>query len=112
MTDEDRQTLEWIRSRPSCVQALMRKFPPSCKVLATRQLVCPAPGRTGVVASYFEDGTLSVQDEEVWLGLSDRHRSACCAPEWLVVIGHLGNMTPDWVERVQDGENIAPIRED
>jgi len=46
--------VEWIRSRPDSVKAVMRKIPPSCVV----RLPC---GCLGVVASIFEDGGISVR---------------------------------------------------
>jgi hypothetical protein len=70
MTDEQREGLEWIRSRPPEVRALMRRFPPSCKVVATTPLRCPAPGRVGVIISTYLGGA------EVWVssGVAARRR--------------------------------------
>jgi len=42
MTPEQQSCLEWIRSRPTEIQELMKKFPPSCKVRAVVPLHVPS----------------------------------------------------------------------
>jgi hypothetical protein len=114
MTEEDQASLDWVRSRPAVIQEMMKKFPPSCVVRATRELRTPAPGRLGVLASYKESGLVSVVDQEVWNGTAPAHippLRADCDPAWLEVVSYLGNMTPEWVEKVIGGEDIAPVLE-
>ena len=112
MTDDQRQGLEWIRSRPPEIREVMRAFPPSCRVVAVEQsLRCPAPGRVGVVVSYILDKNtrvveLTVADwDDFAAGSGTRHG---CKLEWLIPVGYCGNMTPEWVEAVLAGENIPP----
>lgn len=114
MAAENMDALEWIRSRPPVIQELMKRFPPSCVVRATRDLRTPALGRLGVVASYKESGLVSVVDKEVWLGLEPEGivpLRADCQTDWLEVVEYLGNMTPEWVEKVLAGEDIPPVWE-
>jgi len=112
MTPEQQSCLEWIRSRPTEIQELMKKFPPSCKVRAVATLHVPGPGRLGVISSYCEDGCVSVVDFMVWAGFEQEPRvRAMCPPGSLEVVEYLGNMTPEWVERVLAGEDLPPIWE-
>jgi hypothetical protein len=84
--------IAWVQSRPAPVARLLRRFPPMCKVVATRPLLCPPPGMVGRVVSYFEDGeTVSVQCE----GIAFRGR---CDPDWLEVVGYTGRWTPEYVK--------------
>ena len=88
--------IEWIRSRPESVQALMRRFPPACVVQGTRSLGIPRPGEYAVVQSYTEDGQLSVirgGDEAVSV-------RAFCHADWLAVVGYHRGMTRAWVNSV------------
>lgn len=54
--------VEWARSRPESVQKVMREFPPGCIVRTVDNviLLCPAPGVSGTVVSYFENGRVRV----------------------------------------------------
>ena len=85
---------DWVRSRPSVIAELMCAFPPMCLVRATRPLLCPAPGTTGIVVSYFEDGTLTVVQDP-----SSGVRTQCQS-DWLEVVGYHSGMTPEWVRKV------------
>ena len=69
----------WVRSRPPSVQALMLRFPPNCHVKAKPEhsLMVPAPGTFGIVASYSEDGSVSVVQSPT-AGIR-----AQCRSEWL-----------------------------
>lgn len=73
---------EWMRSRPCEVKEVMRRFPPACLVRALRPLHTPAPGTTGLVWSYTEDGKLSV------LQTPQSPVRAYCDPAWLEVVGY------------------------
>ncbi len=114
MTDDG---YSWIRTKPKKVQQLIARFPPSCVVRAVpgRILQIPAPGKKAVVASYTEnssDGTvdLTVWDYDVWAGFAEEPDfRATCDPDWLVVESYLGNMTPEWVRRIIEGEDIPPV---
>lgn len=89
--------IEWMRSRPPVVQALMRRFPPSCYV-QTRvgvHLRIPGAGRTGQLASYMEDGMVTVVDHEMQM-------RAVCDPDDLVIVGYWNDVTPDAVAAVLD----------
>ena len=52
----------WARSRPPVIQELMCRFPPHALVRAKpeKNLMVPAPGTVAIVASYHEDGSVSV----------------------------------------------------
>jgi hypothetical protein len=102
---------DWMRARPDNVKEAMRKFPPSCRVVATQELHVPGPGRVGRVYSYLEKkGTVmvTVVDEDVYFGLVPGGIKAECQLEWLRVLQYDGNKTPEWVDRVLAGEDIEP----
>ena len=86
----DPQDIEWVRSRPDSVKALMLAFPPSCVVRAVdgRKLYCPAPGHLGIVTSYIKGGTLTVRDGP------DGGVRFECQPDWLEVVGYWSGLTP------------------
>ena len=70
--DWDKESIKWMKSRPKVIVDLMLLFPPDCKVKANRDLVTPGPGKIGMVASYFENGTVSVVVPGQWIkGLCD-----------------------------------------
>jgi hypothetical protein len=96
----DAEAIEWIRSRPKSIHALLRRFPPGCLVVAKRPLRCPAPGEVGRVVSYLEAGEVSVVAE----GNPIR---GCCKPDWLEVVGYLPGVTPDDVAAILDAEADA-----
>lgn len=102
MTDEEKEAeaTEWIRSRPLVIQELMRRFPPGCEVRANRPLMVPAPGTTGRVFSYFEDGNVKVAGTDL-MGIP---LHGICSAEWLEVIGYEDFLTPEWVEQVLSAE--------
>jgi len=94
MPTEDPVSLEWMRTRPASVQALMRRFPPACHVRAIRPLLCPAAGETAQVCSYWEDGRVGVAHPG-----QPRH---LCQPEWLEVVGYHDGQDEAWVAAVLD----------
>lgn len=85
--EQEREIRAWVDALPACVLPLVRRFPPCCIVRATRPLVCPPPGSTGHVVSYFEptpeapDGLVSVVGETA-LGVL----RAQCEPSWLELV--------------------------
>jgi hypothetical protein len=91
----DAETIAWIRSRPANVQAMMRRFPPGCAVVATRPLTVPAPGAVGRVVSYFDNGCVGVTCD----GLDMRSQ---CQTDWLDVVGYLDGIDREAVARVLD----------
>lgn len=58
----DKDSREWIRTRPPIVQASLRDFPPGCvvKTKPTASKRIPAPGTMGILVSYFENGLVGV----------------------------------------------------
>ena len=118
-------SFEWMRTRPPAIQALMRRFPPVCRVRATHPLCIPVRGAIGRVVSYIEpdddhpDGSVTVMHEAWWFAdgdpskvhgidaIRDPNRGEC-RPEWLEVVQYDGNKTPEWVERVLWGEDLEP----
>jgi len=94
----DPEGIEWIRSRPDSVQALMRRFPPACVVQGTRPLGIPRPGEYALVQSYTEDGQLSV----IRGGDEAAPVRAFCNADWLEVVGYHRGMTPTWVSSILD----------
>ena len=91
----------WVRGRPESVAALMRRFPPSCLVRATRPLRCPRPGTVGIVASYNEAGLIGVRQHP------DADMNHHCEPNWLEPVGYYGALTPRWVASVLDAGREA-----
>ena len=102
-----------LRGASPPVQALIREFPPLCRVRALRSLYAPAPERFGRVVSYrfveeSQKATLCVVDEDALFGepkaQDDFPGTYECEPEWLEVVLYDGNKTPDWVDLVLAGE--------
>jgi hypothetical protein len=63
----------------------------------------------------YDDGTVGVTviDLRDWLEMPGGPGiRAACEPDWLAVVGYLGNMTTEWVDRVLAGEDIPAILED
>lgn len=96
----DGDVAAWIRSRPPEVQALIRRFPPMCLVEAVpgRLLYVPAPGVIGVVASYFENGTVKVEAP----GPAGEPASALCEADWLEFVWD-GPISREQVAAILDG---------
>lgn len=84
----------WIRSRPSDIQELMIKFPPSCVVTSLASLRIPAPGTAGIVVGYSSPDTLSVIQSP-----TSRFRAYCNASD-LEVLGYWQGWTPERVRAV------------
>lgn len=84
----------WMRERPPSVQATMRHFPPGCLVVGTRHLVCPGKGEVGIVASYLEDGGMTVQNGP------DGSIRAGCQADWLEVTGFRAGLDHAWVTSI------------
>jgi len=101
----DEATVEWMQSRPDDVKAVMRNFPPSCLVRAKEgvELVCPAPGTTGVIRSYYHgaDGVqISVAEHpesDMW---------AHCDPEWLEVVGFYRDLDMETTASILDSRGL------
>lgn len=86
------ETIQWLKSRPQVIKDLIVKFPPDCLVKATLSLRTPALGETGMVASYFESGLVSV----VVFG---KPIKALCQVDWLEVVEHRQGSTPEDVKK-------------
>lgn len=91
---------EWVRTRPLAVQETIKRLPPGCSVRAVegRVLLAPAPGVVGQVASYFEDGSVSVtapMAETLTSPITGNtveegeYVGGQCDPEWLEVVEYL-----------------------
>lgn len=104
LTDDQKEAIEWIRSRPANVQELMLRFPPSCTVRTVEGvcLLVPSPGTTGRINRYWEipDGTLQIV-------VLQGEIEAACRPDHLEVVGYFGNITPEFIQRVLAGEDLA-----
>ncbi len=102
----DDQTREWIRTRPKSVQDVLRRFPPGCLVKATTTLMVPRQGTVGRVVSYFEDGSVSVQqayeDDDLF------HTRGQCETNWLELVGWVDGCGPDDVAAVLDEDGYPP----
>lgn len=97
--------LSWIRAKPAEVKAMMIAFPPSCIVVATRELRVPAPGTHGVVVSYFHD----IHTRKVTLGVAQSPTSnlaAQCEAEWLERVGVWKGLSPEKVQAIIDMPNL------
>jgi len=101
----DKDSIDWIKSRPENIRDLLIRFPPSCIVRATRSLVCPAPGDVGIITSYSEpdekypNGTVSVRASPYAC------TRAQCDPEWLTVVGYYQGITPEVIKMIFDDLN-------
>jgi hypothetical protein len=82
--EQERELREWVVSRPTSIQDVMRKFPPGCTVRATVALGIPAPGCIGQVVSYIEpgkDGRAGVRVHGRWNGIGPFMGAHCNADE-------------------------------
>lgn len=87
---------QWMRKQPKLVKQSMRLFPPGAVVKANRPLTVPAPGKLGVVRSYFADGLIGVNDPN--LGIT-----AQCQRGWLEIVEYHGDMDAAMVAAILDG---------
>lgn len=88
--------IEWIRTRPPSVQALMRRFPPGCLVRARARflLLAPRPGELLPVHSYWEDGRISVcRGNTVFM----------CLADWLELARVRNGQDRAWIDRILAG---------
>jgi len=90
----DQVTIDWLNTRPLKIIELILAFPPEAKVKTVqgRALDCPKPWEVGIVASYFEDGNISVV-------VPGRPLRAQCQPEWLEVVEYRKGLSPDQIRR-------------
>jgi len=91
--DWDAETVKWFKSRPQVIKDLLVKFPPDCLVKGTRPLGTPAKGETGIIASYFENGLVSVV-------VPGKEIKAQCQAEWLEVVEYRKGSTPEDVKKI------------
>lgn len=97
MTSPAQEILDWLELLPPAVQALVRRYPPGCTVVANRPLTVPGPLEAGWVVSYFEP-------------TADH-------PEGLVLVasqqtGFRGQCSPDWLELVDRGPSGVLLEEE
>ena len=94
--------LEWMRSRPPSIRALMVRFPPGCLVRGVG-LGLPAPGKVAIVSSYWES-----EAPKRWeLGLRPFPTSdfrAMANVLSLTVVGFYQGVSHDVVRRVLGGD--------
>jgi len=101
--EPDQESIEWMRSRPDSIKALMVRFPPSCLVRANRPLHIPAPDSVGIVQSYYENGELGViQGPDVLVPIR-----AQCKAEWLELVACRPPVDREWVNEIL-GEWVKP----
>lgn len=95
----------WLQSRPESIKALARRFPPFCRVRANQPLACPRQGTVGVVRSWFEAGSVGVEQErgEDYAMIVPVGLRGACDPEWLEVVGYEDPWTPEYTMKVLDG---------
>lgn len=98
--DEGREAVDWMRTRPDSVKAIMRKFPPSCLVKSVQgyEHRIPAPGTIGLVASYLEPSSDSPNGELTVRQHPDADIRAACDPDKMEVVGYYKGLTPEIVE--------------
>ncbi len=98
------ETIEWVRSRPDSVKALMRRFPPSCLVTANRVLRIPAQGLVGIVHSYMEPTKEMPRGGIAVRQTPDATMRAVCDPDWLEVVGYHKGLDKAWIANVLGDE--------
>jgi len=89
----DTATIEWLNIRPKKIIELILKFPPDAKVKALRPLDCPKPHEVGIVASWFENGLISI-------AVPGRPIKAQCEPDWIEVIEYRPGCSPIDIRKV------------
>lgn len=94
------EVIEWMKTCPESIQAVMRWFPPLCKVQAANnvQVMVPRPGQIGTVVSYVENGNVTIVLE----GSTLRHE----VPTWCLKIVEFNEEDGEvhdgqWVRKVQ-----------
>ena len=94
-SEDGREVLGWIRSRPASLHETLIAFPPNCVVVPLRALVVPE--RAGIVVSYFEPGSSCVPPSvSVCEGPEGDTRGECDL-NWIRVIGYWRGITPEKV---------------
>lgn len=93
-------SMDWMRTRPDSVKAMMRKFPPSCLVRSSKGAHhnIPAPGTIGVIRSYVEPGDERPSGELSVAQHPDAEMWARCVPGDLEVVGYYKGLTPEVVD--------------
>lgn len=97
------EAIDWLRAQPPEIQAVMRRFPPSCFV-RTRdgvQLQVPREGRIGQVHAYRDDGTITVADDGT-------RTCGVCSPDDLVLVGYWNDISTSVVAAVLDSASETP----
>lgn len=89
----DPEAVEWLRSRPDSVKAVLRRLPPACVVM----LPC---GCRGILASVFEDGRISVRPTP-WT--KDRYEVPANVAATLEPEGFWAGQDVEWVKKILDG---------
>ena len=112
MTPEDRaDAIAWLRERPAILYPLIRRFPPGCEVKAKVPLVCPGPGKTGHVVSYYESGaTVGVLGEDTFMGAGQV--KADCSVDDLEVVGYMKCTPDDIADMLAEIEKGSPSGSD
>lgn len=91
------ELLGFLRGLPPAVLEVAERFPPGAIVRAGdgHRLICPAPGKIGLVTSYLEndDDTVSVNVEG---GSVVGPIAAACDPDWLEVVEDASAEQRDW----------------
>jgi hypothetical protein len=83
--------IDWMRTRPESVKAVMRRLPPLCVVRGKKPLLCPARGELAILYSICEDGTVTViRDPEG----ATRYQ---CDAGWLEPVAYRCGITPEFV---------------
>lgn len=107
MTPEEQAALrEWVAPLAH-LHGLMIQFPPGCivRAVAGRELLVPAPGHTGAVVSYTDDGNVGVIGKPARTITSPITGNtispaapirATCDPDWLEVVRY-STVTPEAV---------------
>lgn len=88
-------TIAWLTSLPERSISLIKKFPPSCVVIAKHPLAVPGEGKLGIVVNCNEKELKVIHCE-----VDDNGFAGMCDPKDLEIIGYWKGLTPEKVETI------------
>lgn len=90
-------TIAWLRTFPKKVHSVLKKFPPSCVVIATEPLSIPGKDKLGVVINLTHDGK---ELKVAHCDPDDNGFAGMCEPKSLKVIGYWRGLNSEKVQEI------------